>query len=63
EVFKKRATLFGLYESKEYIKEEGEAIVVEGYFDLISLWQEGIKNCVAPLGTALTEEHAGMLSK
>ncbi|MCS6957451.1 MAG: DNA primase [Aquificaceae bacterium] len=63
EVFKKRITLFGLYESKEYIKEEGEAIVVEGYFDLISLWQEGIKNCVAPLGTALTEEHAGMLSK
>ncbi|MFN3598312.1 MAG: DNA primase [Aquificaceae bacterium] len=63
EVFKKRSTLFGLYEAKDYIKEEGEIIVVEGYFDLISLWQEGIRNCVAPLGTALTEEHAKILSK
>ncbi len=63
EIFKKRSSLFGLYESKEYIKEEGDVIVVEGYFDLISLWQEGIRNCVAPLGTALTEEHALMLSK
>ncbi|MCY0865977.1 MAG: DNA primase [Aquificaceae bacterium] len=63
EVFKKRSTLFGLYEAKEYIREEGEVIIVEGYFDLMSLWQEGIRNCVAPLGTALTEEHALMLSK
>ncbi|MFN3870977.1 MAG: DNA primase [Aquificaceae bacterium] len=63
EVFKKRSTLFGLYEAKDYIKEEEEIVVVEGYFDLMSLWQEGIRNCVAPLGTALTEEHASTLSK
>lgn len=63
EVFKKRSNLFGLYEAKDYIREAGEIILVEGYFDLISLWQEGIRNCVAPLGTALTEDHASILSK
>jgi DNA primase len=63
EVFRKRATLFGLFESKDYIRESGQVVVVEGYFDLMSLWQEGIRNCVAPLGTALTEEHAGILSR
>ncbi len=63
EVFKKRSTLFGLFEAKDYIREKDEVIVVEGYFDLLSLWQEGIRNCVAPLGTALTEDHAHILSK
>lgn len=63
EVFKKRSTLFGLFEAKDYIKESQQVIIVEGYFDLMSLWQEGIRNCVAPLGTALTEEHARTLSK
>lgn len=63
EVFKKKSTLFGLYEAKEYIKEQEEVTLVEGYFDLMSLWQAGIRNCVAPLGTAFTEEHARLLSK
>ncbi len=63
EVFKKRSTLFGLFEAKEYIRESQQVVVVEGYFDLMSLWQEGIRNCVAPLGTALTEEHAQKLSR
>ena len=63
EVFKKRLTLFGLFEAKEYIRESQQVIIVEGYFDLMSLWQEGIRNCTAPLGTALTEDHAHMLSK
>ncbi len=63
EIFKKRSNLFGLFEAKDYIKESQQVIIVEGYFDLISLWQEGIRNCTAPLGTALTEDHAYMLSK
>lgn len=63
QVFKKRSTLFGLQEAKEYIKEADEVVLVEGYFDLMSLWQEGIRNCVAPLGTAFTEEHAITLSR
>ncbi len=63
EVFKKRSTLFGLFEAKDYIKESQQVVIVEGYFDLMSLWQEGIRNCTAPLGTALTEDHAYILSK
>ncbi|MDW8033067.1 MAG: DNA primase [Aquificaceae bacterium] len=63
EVFRKRSGLFGLHEAKDYIREKEEVILVEGYFDLLSLWQEGIRNCTAPLGTALTEEQALLLSK
>ncbi|RUM28637.1 MAG: DNA primase [Aquifex sp.] len=62
-VFKKRDNLFGLYEAKEYIKEEGFAILVEGYFDLLRLFSERIRNVVAPLGTALTQNQATLLSK
>ncbi|RMH02665.1 MAG: DNA primase [Aquificota bacterium] len=62
EFFKKRQTLFGLYQAKDYIKELGQAVLVEGYFDVISLHQEGIRNVVAPLGTAFTQEHAKLLS-
>lgn len=63
ELFKKRLALFGLSDAKDYIKESGQVVIVEGYFDLISLWQEGIRNCVAPLGTALTPDHARLLAR
>ena len=63
DVFKKGKNLFGLYETKDYIKEEGFAILVEGYFDLLKLFSEGIRNVVAPLGTAFTNEQAQLLSK
>lgn len=62
EFFKKRQTLFGLYQAKDYIKEMQEVLLVEGYFDVISMHQEGFRNTVAPLGTALTQEHAQILS-
>ncbi|NPA33061.1 MAG: DNA primase [Aquificae bacterium] len=63
DVFKKRKNLFGLYEARDYIKDEGFAILVEGYFDVLRLFSEGIRNVVAPLGTALTEEQAQLLSR
>lgn len=63
DVFKKGKNLFGLFEAKDYIKDEGFAVLVEGYFDLLKLFSEGIKNVVAPLGTALTEEQAELLSR
>jgi DNA primase len=63
EVFKKRYNLFGLYEAKEYLRESAEAIIVEGYFDVISMHQEDFRNCVAPLGTSLTLEQGELLSK
>ena len=53
--FHKGSLLYNLNGVREEIKNLGSLIVVEGYTDVISLWQAGIKNAVAPLGTALTD--------
>jgi DNA primase len=55
-VFNKGNFLYGVYQAKDYIVREKSVIFVEGYMDVIVLFQEGIKNVVAPLGTALTEQ-------
>ncbi|MGE5441397.1 MAG: DNA primase [Bacteroidota bacterium] len=62
-VYFKRKTLYGLFHSKDEIRKLDKAILVEGYLDLISLFQHGVKNVVASCGTALTEEQAQMLSR
>ena len=56
-LFKKGRTLYGFYECREAIREKKRALVTEGYFDVVSLWQHGFREVVAPLGTALTAEH------
>jgi DNA primase len=60
-VFSKRSVLFGLDKAKRDIATKDHAIVVEGYFDLISLHQFGITNAVATLGTAITSEQISRL--
>jgi len=62
-VFKKNSTLYGFYQSKEEILKTRTAVVVEGYFDVISLHQIGVKNAVAPMGTSITENHVRILSR
>jgi len=62
-IFKKREVLYGLYQSKDVMRAKGEAILVEGYFDLLSLFQKGISNVCAPLGTSLTENQAMLISR
>ena len=52
-VFNKSNLLLGLYQQKEDIRRNNEAVLVEGNFDLISLVAAGCTNVVAPLGTAL----------
>jgi DNA primase len=52
-----------LNKAKEEIRKKGFALIVEGYFDLISLWNAGIGNVVATLGTALTREHLELLRR
>src|ERR1035437_9237 len=54
---------FGLNTAKEEIKQKQDAIVVEGEFDAIALYMEGIKNAVAIKGTALTEAQVALLSR
>jgi DNA primase len=62
-IFKKREILYGLNIAKSHISEYKRAIVVEGYLDVIGCHQAGIKNVVAPLGTALTTEQLKLLSR
>ncbi|MFC1558059.1 DNA primase [candidate division KSB1 bacterium] len=63
EIYNKSKILYGLYESKNSIKEKEYAVIVEGNIDLISLHMEGISNVVAPLGTSLTNDQARSLSR
>ncbi len=62
-LFSKGKTLYGLHESSKFIRTEEEVIVVEGYMDFLALFQVGITNVVATLGTALTDEHARVLGR
>jgi len=63
EIFKKRNILYGLNFAAKEIRDLKRAIVVEGYLDVIACHQFGLKNVVAPLGTALTEKQIKLLSR
>ena len=56
-VFHKGQELYGLYEARKYNRQLNEIIVDEGYMDVIALAQQGLRNAVATLGTATSEEH------
>ncbi len=60
-VFDKGNMLYGLNLAREEIRRQKKAIVTEGYTDVITAYQAGIKNCVASLGTALTAEQGRLL--
>jgi DNA primase len=60
-IYKKGTLLYGLQLAKQPIRAEGRVLVVEGYLDLISLFQAGIEHVVATLGTALTRSHVQLL--
>jgi DNA primase len=62
-LYNKSRVLFGLFHSKESIRQEDNALMVEGYADMISLYQSGIKNVVASSGTALTEEQLSLIGR
>ena len=62
-LFHKSNVLFGLDKAKKHMTNTGCAIVVEGYTDVIALHENGIRNAVATLGTALTMQHIRLLSR
>ena len=62
-VFQKKNNLYALNISKQDIGKEGYAILVEGYMDAISLYQGGVRNVAASLGTALTENQTRLLKR
>ena len=62
-VYSKGKTLYGLYQTKDDIRKRDFAIIVEGYFDLLSLWGSGIRNVIATLGTALTKNQIELVRR
>lgn len=62
-IFKKSNVLYGLSHTAKYIREFNCAYVVEGYFDLIALYQVGIKNVVACMSNNITEEQLQLIKK
>jgi DNA primase len=62
-LFSKGNLLFGLHQSKRSIANAHQAIVLEGQLDLITTFEAGIQNVVAPQGTALTARHAALLRR
>ena len=63
ELFHKRQTIFGFNFARESIHRNNRSIVVEGQIDAIQMQNHGFGETVAPLGTALTEDHIAILCK
>jgi len=55
-LFDKSATLYGLDLARKFVRQADEAVIVEGYMDVIQAHQQGARNVVAQMGTALTEQ-------
>lgn len=63
ELFQKSKLLYNFDQAKRHIRKESEAVLFEGYMDVISAYQADIKNVVATMGTALTEAQAKLLKR
>lgn len=62
-IFHKSKNLYGFNFAREFIRDSKEVFLVEGYVDVITLYQAGIKNVIASMGTSLTEEQVSLLSR
>jgi DNA primase len=62
-VYRKREAVFGLYQSRQALRGGSPCLVVEGNFDVVSLHARGLRNVVAPLGTAFTVEQARQIRR
>src|SRR5262249_5819426 len=62
-VFSKGRILYGLSEGMQAVRKERKALLMEGYMDVIAAHQHGLATACAPLGTALTQDHAALLKR
>ena len=62
-IFDKGAILYGLDLAKEAVRTDGQAVIVEGYMDVIAAHEHGYHNVVASMGTALTERQVALLKR
>lgn len=63
DVYKKSNELYGIFQAKSSIVNEHKCFLVEGYMDVIGMWQSGMKNVVASSGTALTDGQIAMIHR
>ncbi|MEO0331761.1 MAG: DNA primase, partial [Bacteroidota bacterium] len=62
-IYHKSDVLYGLYQAKQTIRQEDNCYLVEGYTDVISLYQAGVQNAVASSGTSLTQEQIRLIGR
>ncbi len=62
-IYHKGRILFGLYQARQAMRQKGEVLLVEGYFDQLALYRAGFPQVVATCGTALTADHARLLKR
>ncbi|MBM3263951.1 MAG: DNA primase [candidate division Zixibacteria bacterium] len=62
-IYHKSREVYGLYQSREAIRRVGSVVIVEGYMDMLSLYQHGIDTAIATCGTALTRDHARLVGR
>lgn len=62
-LYRKNRVFYGLYQARSAIREQSSVIVVEGYMDMLMLYQAGVQNAVATCGTAMTNEHGHQLRR
>lgn len=63
EVFHKGRLIYALDHAQAHVRRSGHMVLVEGYTDVMAAHQAGVRNVVAVLGTALTEEHSGLVRR
>ncbi len=63
EVYHKKEVLYGLHQAKRTVRDQEVVGIVEGYTDVINMWQHGVKNVVATCGTSLTKEHVKKIER
>ena len=62
-IYNKSKTLYGIYESKQFIVRDDVCLLVEGYMDVIQLHEHGIKNVLASSGTSLTKDQIILIKR
>ena len=62
-LFAQSHILYGLDRARKEIRSKDQSVIVEGYLDVIALHQEGFKNAVSPMGTALSEYHLRLMKR
>jgi len=63
EIYHKSEVLYGIFQAKKAITQEGKCFLVEGYTDVISLHQAGVENVVASSGTSLTHDQIKLIKR